>query len=213
MKKITKWDIISIVFILANFIIGINLAPRLPERVPTHWNINGMIDGYGDKAFIIWHMPLIIAGIYLLMVITPYIDPRKQNYTNFLGEYGIIKLFVSAFLSIILWLSAAAALGVAIDMKLIMPILVGMLFIVLGAIMPKVKQNYFVGFKTPWAIENEEVWEKTQKSGSFAFIIGGFLSIVLAFTPFAWIFFIIILLMVLYPFIYSYFIYQKVKNK
>ena len=111
-----------------------------------------------------------------------------------------------------MWLSTVAAFYDNININQIMPMLIGILFIIIGFIMPKVKQNYFVGFRTPWAIENEEVWGKTQKLGSIAFVVGGFL---IALTSFiqkalnAYFVIFIIVFIVLCPLIYSYIIYQN----
>ena len=43
----------------------------------------------------------------------------------------------------------AAALGSDMDINLIISILVGVLFIILGNYMPKLQQNYTVGIKLP----------------------------------------------------------------
>ena len=56
-------------------------------------------------------------------------------------------------------------------------VLVGFLFLFLGNMMPKVKQNFFMGMKTPWALSSETVWNKTQRLGGKMFFFGGILMV------------------------------------
>ena len=86
--------------------------------------------------------------------------------------------------------------------------MLGLAFAAMGLYMPKLKQNYFAGFKLPWTLENEDNWNATHKIAGKAWLYGGILQFVagIAFssvTSFI-IFFIDMIVMVLVPTIYSY---------
>ena len=59
--------------------------------------------------------------------------------------------------------------------------LVGFSFAGLGWYMPKFKQNYFVGFKLPWTLENETNWNETHKVAGKIWIYGGLFQTIVTF--------------------------------
>ena len=88
-----------------------------------------------------------------------------------------------------------------------------MLFI--GNMMPKIKQNFFFGIKTPWALMDEENWYKTHRLGGKTFVIGGIIIMLTAFIPgeAKLIGFLVALLpMIFIPFVYSFMLFKN-KNK
>ena len=56
----------------------------------------------------------------------------------------------------------------------------GVLFIFLGNYMPRIKQNYMFGCKTPWALNNEHNWNRTQRMGGIVFVVMGAALIVIS---------------------------------
>ena len=45
--------------------------------------------------------------------------------------------------------------------------------IALGNYMPRIRQNYTMGAKTPWALADEHCWQRTQRMAGIVFILGG----------------------------------------
>jgi len=91
---------------------------------------------------------------------------------------------------------------------------IGILFVLIGNYMGKVRQNYFVGFKTPWALANEDVWNKTQRVGGLMFVLTGIVFIIEAFLK--WyllpIFIIVMILTVILPILYSYWVFKQLEK-
>ena len=75
----------------------------------------------------------------------------------------------------------AAALGMEIEVGIIISILVGILLIALGNYMPKLQQNYTIGIRVPWTLNSTENWNRTHRLGGKTFILGGFLLIITGF--------------------------------
>ena len=75
----------------------------------------------------------------------------------------------------------AAALGMEIEVGIIISILVGILLIALGNYMPKLQQNYTIGIRVPWTLNSTENWNRTHRLGGKTFILGGFLLIIAGF--------------------------------
>jgi uncharacterized membrane protein len=159
---------------------------RFPSRVPIHWNAAGQVDDWSGPAFAAFFFPALIIGIYLLLTLLPLADPHKNRYIEFGRPYNILRLTLVTFMTALYFISSFAALGCKINMSFVMPLVIAILFIVLGNFLPKFKKNWFVGIRTPWTLSNEHIWTKTHRAAGKLFILGGILMIVAAFTPPAW---------------------------
>ena len=86
--------------------------------------------------------------------------------------------------------------------------LIGIAFAGLGWYMPKFRQNYFVGFKLPWTLENEDNWNETHKVAGKVWLIGGLFQAIASFTLSSKLGFICFItataIMVIIPTIFSY---------
>lgn len=61
-----------------------------------------------------------------------------------------------------------------------MMILMGILFILIGNYMPKTRQNYTIGIKVPWALDNEENWNRTHRLAGYLWVAGGIILVILS---------------------------------
>jgi uncharacterized membrane protein len=208
---IRKSEIAVIGIILLSVVVGICFYPQMPEKMASHWNAKGEVDSYIPKFWALFLTPLISAGLALLFLAIPRIDPLKANIDKFRKYYdGFIILFLTFLFSIdvqvILW-----NLGVEISPNVMLPIGVGILFFYIGILCEHSKRNWFIGIRAPWTLSSERVWDKTNKIGSKLFKIAGVITFVGAFFQKYAIFFIIIpvLVVAVYTIIYSCFEYQK----
>ena len=169
MKKLF-W--LNIALVVLTFI-GITIAyPYMPEKIPTNWNMYGVVNANGSRATL-FLMPSIAAFLTVLIYFLPKIDPRGKNVKLSGKAIMIITLAFNLFIVAITVFLTHAALGYETAMDKIVSVLVGGLFIALGFCLPKVKPNYFIGIRTPWTLENETVWAKTHNIGGRVFIISG----------------------------------------
>ncbi|KXG43120.1 SdpI family protein [Tepidibacillus decaturensis] len=181
MKK-SDWFLLAI--ILSTFAIGLILSPQLPDQIPTHWNIQGEVDSYGEK----WQAILLFPGLnlflFFLFFVTPKIDPRKESYAKFAGVYIVFRWSIHLFLALIYLLTLLYAIKGAdqipnyLRVGFIVPFLVSVLFIIIGNYSGKIKDNYFIGIRTPWTLCSKEVWYKTHRLAGKLFVITGILGII-----------------------------------
>lgn len=206
-----KKHVLPIIIIASTIILWLIFYNRLPGEVPIHWNASGEIDGYATK----FNAMLMSIGtmvlIYLVLVFIPRIDPKKSNYKYFSKGYSIINLSTLLLFFVINILMILAGLNYKVNVNIVIPILVGITFIVIGNYMPQMKTNYFVGIKTPWTLNDENNWKQTHRFGGKAFIIGGLLFIFSIFLParFVDISYPIILVILLSPIVYSFILFKK----
>lgn len=216
MKKISsilKQDWLILILILLGFALGAYFYPSLPDKVPTHWNASGEVNGYSSRLFGAFGLPAISLATYLLYLALPYIDPKRKNYADFESTYQFLKYLIILFFLGVELMTLLIASGVIVNKPIFIQIMISLLFILIGNVMGRFKHNYFVGIKTPWTLANEEVWRKTHRLAAPLWVLGGVINIVLALTgmDFNGIGFIVIVSAItLVPIGYSYIAYQQI---
>jgi len=210
-KVIITGTILSCINLVAAFLV----YPRLPNRVPVHWNAAGEVDGWGSAFQGAFMMPLIMIGILLLLIFLPKIDPKKNNYAKMGRAYSAIVLVIMFFFTLIYFGTLAAALGYTVIFPIMIPLAVGIMFIIIGNYMGKLKHNYFAGIRTPWTLASEEVWYRTHRMAGPIWVIGGILLMGSAFVKgplfTGFLIFIIISLAVI-PILYSLIIFRRLQK-
>lgn len=204
--------VIAGILVIINIIIGIWAYPRLPEQVPSHWNLAGQVDGYSGAFAGAFLFPLMILGVYILFWLIPRIDPKKSNYLKMGRVFWIVSTTLIIFLSLMYWATIAVALGYFETLPRWYFSGIGIIFILLGNYFGKIKFNYTFGIRTPWTLANEEVWAKTHRFAGPIWIVGGILMALAGVLPAAWtepLFGIVIVLIAVVPMAYSYLVYRK----
>ena len=206
-KKNLKVLIITSVILLLPVLAGLLLWDRLPEQMPTHWNASGQVDGWSSKAFAIFGLPLIMLAAQWLCMLGTAADPKKKNHPE---KVVHLVLWIIPALSVVLHaVTYAVALGHSVRMEMVMPVLMGLIFTIIGNYLPKCKQNYTIGIKIPWTLDNEENWNKTHRFAGFLWVVCGLAIMLTGFFGGVWVFLPIALLMVFAPIIYSYMLHRK----
>ena len=212
-----KTNIAIILIIILSFVVGIYALQNIQaDRIATHWNANGEVNGYMSKFWGVILFPLITIGIYLLFLLIPKIDPLKQNIQKFRKHYDLFILIMIIFLSYTYVLTILTNLGHSFNMTTMIMPAIGLLFIFIGIIMNKLKMNWFIGIRTPWTLSNNTVWQKTHKLGSTLFKTLGAIMILAIFAPpkyLVWIILIPTLIIVIWLFAYSYFEFKRIKKE
>jgi len=168
--------IVSSILIVIGLLAGLLLWNRLPEQLPAHWNVNDQVDGYMPKLQGVLLMPLVTAGMLLLFMVVPAIDPLKANIARFRTAFNLFILVLIAFMLYIHGLTLAWGLGYHFGMSRAMLPLIGVVFLVTGWMMRSAKRNFFIGIRTPWTLSSDRVWEQTHRMGSILFILCGLLA-------------------------------------
>jgi uncharacterized membrane protein len=210
MKISKKLLIITTLFILLPILFGVLNWNKLPDSIATHWNLEGVPDGYSSKPFTVFGLPFIMAIIQIICFFAHKLDPKRANYSD---KLFIFVLWLCPALSIILsYVTYAHALGYEVNVPKIITMLMGFVFIIVGNYMPKVKQNYTLGIKLPWTLNDETNWYKTHKLAGWLWMLSGILTMICSFLNFYIIILIVMIVSVLIPTIYSYLIYKQNKN-
>lgn len=214
MKKVNKTRIFMWILAIAPLVLVAMMYSRLPDEIPINWNLSNGEVAYGSKTTL-WGLAGISPILAAMFMLLPTIDPRRQNYSKFRGFYDVFALVMMVFMLGLIGLTISEALNPGrISVSTSVTAAVGLLFVFIGNMMPKVKSNFFVGVKTPWALSNTEVWNQTHRLAGYLFFFGGILTIIAAFflkdIPLLIVLLVVTAVAAIVPIIMSYIWYRKI---
>ena len=125
-------------------------------------------------------MPVVTVLLYLLLAFIPRVDPARANYASMAGAYGAIRLAVLLVMAVVQGALIAAAFGWADGPGWIIPAATGVLFIIIGNVLGKLRPNYFAGVRTPWTLASTKSWDATHRLAGRVFAGSGVLLIAMA---------------------------------
>lgn len=206
--------ILSSVVTLLPVLYGILFWDKLPDSFTTHWGADGIADGTGSKAFVVFGIPAIFLAVNLLCVFCTYLDKHnREKNQKAMGVIFWIMPILSVLINCVIYKTTGSN---AFDFFWLFPVMFGVLFIVLGNYMPKTASNRTLGVKTAFTLGNEENWNKTHRLTGRIWVAGGVVILATSFLPLKWsvgILLATILVMVIVPYLYSYNIYLKHKQQ
>lgn len=210
-----KWTlVITSIIILLPILGGVLLWDKLPDKIPYHWDINGEVDGWATKPMAVFLLPCILLGIQWLCVLATTLEPKAREATS-TKMMGIV-LWIIPLLNIVLHVMVyLSALGHAINAAVVMPLIFGVMFVVIGNYLPKCRQSYTLGIKLPWTLNDEENWNATHRLAGKLWVAGGLLCMPCALLSGVWSFIVmmsILVVMCAVPTVYSYRFYKKNKK-
>ncbi|MDD5178241.1 MAG: SdpI family protein [Candidatus Nanoarchaeia archaeon] len=204
--------IICVMLIILMFGFGLLLYNKLPDKVPSHFNAEGQVDGYSSRMASVIMMPILTIVLLGFFLLIPKIEVFKENLKSFIKQYYSFIVAFTLFMFMIHITLLLNAVGYNINMADFITFLIALLFGYIGLIMQKFKRNFFIGIRTPWTLSNDNVWKKTHELGSKTFIINSLIILLSLLLPpglAIWILIISVLLNGIILVVYSYVIYDK----
>ncbi|HVT03500.1 MAG TPA: SdpI family protein [Thermoanaerobaculia bacterium] len=208
-----RFHIVGLLLLAAAFILSVALYNRLPDPLPTHWDIGGEANGFTPKPWGPFLSPLLIGFIYVLFAVLPRISPREFPLDRFGNAYDTMGIATMAFIFIVSTFSLLQALSLGINFGRVVVSCLGVFLAILGNYMGKVTPNFFVGIRTPWTLSNTEVWLRTHRLAGKLTVAAGLTVAILGAIGVgaSWVL-PAILIAVLIPVIYSYVIYRRLSH-
>lgn len=158
--------------------------PFLPDTVPMHFDINMQVDRWGSKYELLIIPALCIASLPLMKIMSEKAIKQEKDGKNNEKIFGLLTnltlLIFNAINAYLLFLAFKSAEGVTLNAdclgKIIFGIM-GILFIIMGNVMPKTKMNSYIGLRTKWSRKNEETWKMCQHFCGISMITAGLIII------------------------------------
>jgi uncharacterized membrane protein len=178
-------DRLQLALIVAMTLAGLWVMHTTPTGVlvPIHFDVNGTPNGWGEPGFTLLILPTVCALLWGLQSLLPKIDPFNDNLRRSSRAVTTIFVAVTVLFTLIQGLIVVAILGVTTVQAKVVIVPGGVLLMVIGNVMGKLRPNHVVGFRTPWTLANERVWDQTHRFGGKVLVLGGILIAALPFTP------------------------------
>jgi uncharacterized membrane protein len=168
------WDGLAIAAIGGAAAASAALYDALPARVATHFDWRGTPDGWMARPLAASFIPGFALVLWAALRLAPRVVPASGKRA--LGG-GTVMPFVAAlvvvFMALVHVVILRVAIGPGIDVTRAVHVLVGVLFVALGLVLPRVRRNRLVGVRTPWTLRSDENWARTHRIGGYAMVIGG----------------------------------------
>lgn len=168
--------------------VGLTVLPTLitllsmvvmPNSVPLHYNFDGEVTRIGSKyGLLLLPFIIVITGLLFLCVVRNLREKGREHNANMMYRVGCATLLFFTILTVaMLLLCFKNADGRQEQLSLtfvrIMFFGMGLLILLIGNWMPKVKCNGAFGFRTKWTMENDDNWFRAQRAGGWLFIVAG----------------------------------------
>ncbi len=210
-KKNLKLLILTSIIILLPIAAGLILWDKLPTEIPIHFNAQGVADGYGSRSLAVFVLPAFVLAVHWFCTFVTSLDPKRKNITQ--KSMGLV-LWICPALSVFLnGMIYAYTLGAEFSINTACMLFFGFLFVIIGNYIPKCKQNYSIGIKISWTLNDENNWNYTHRLAGKVWVAGGLLIIATSFLNLLWIFSVILIIMIAIPVTGSYIYYKKEKSE
>ena len=163
---VSKSKIVSILILIIIFTMSAYFYSSMPEKMATHWDAKGNVNGYMPAFSGIFTTPFIGVFLLIMFFILPKMDPTKQDTTKYFDLFSIVLMI---FLFCINLFVILYNLGIQINISNVIMPLIGLLFFFIGYIIRDIKKNWFIGIRTPWTLSSNKVWKKTHRLASLVF--------------------------------------------
>jgi len=216
MNVTLKKELPIIGIVLMPFVYLASIWNKLPEKVPTHWNYKEEVDQWGDKFSLIGMLFMLPVFMYVLLLVIPKIDPKKR-IALMGGKFYQLKFFLVLCMSLMALYIIFITKNQSFSGPNLSYLLIGVLFMVLGNYFKVIQPNYFIGIRTPWTLENNEVWKLTHIFAGKLWFIGGLIivlgGLIFENNSFTIVFLSLVATLAIVPMVYSYIKFKEIEKK
>jgi uncharacterized membrane protein len=173
--------------ILLAVLASVLARPHLPERMPTHWGLEGEPTNLAPRAFALIVMPVMMVWIGFLMSAIGYSVGQTREARDMPAwispaiTAGVLVVMLASHLSILAW-----GLGFRHSVPLVATAGVGLLLILVGWLTPKAPPNPYFGVRTRATLECPDTWREANRIGGRAMLVAGVVTLLGAPLPGGW---------------------------
>ena len=183
---------------------GVIIWKQLPNQISIHFNLEGQANNFQSKPLVVFGLPLFLLLVHLFVIFMIGRDPKNFTINKKMGK--VIYWLIPIVSLNVFYLIYSKALGSTTNPSIFASALLGLIFVMMGNYMPKLKVNHTVGIRLPWSLQSEDNWHKTHRLAGKLWVLGGLILLLDAGLQFAvpYVMGIVILSIVFIPVMYSY---------
>ena len=182
MPQLFSYGIVGLLFVISAWAWSVLPAN---QEMAIHWNVYGKPDGFAPKAVGLIVLPVIMLFVCLLfwrLAGTGSVEGvgAAEGISAQRWEQAKPAAYISIFgAQIVLFEAHCAivftAMGYAVPVTQLLLGSVGLLLAAIGAVLAsgKTTRNPWVGIRTPWTMNDDRVWDKTNRLGGIIMMLSG----------------------------------------
>lgn len=169
----------GIALVVGATIFGVLSRDTLPDHVASHWNFSGEADQWVSPTAFVFGFPALALLMTLTLAVAPRLDPKRRNFPEHAAEYWLVGNALLAFLAIVFVAVIGVNRGWPIRLDVIIGIGLGLLLLLIGNVMTRIKPNWILGLRTPWSLSSERSWRESHRVAGYGFVVVGLVSVVM----------------------------------
>jgi len=210
-------ELILMLFPIMAFVVTAILYAKIPDMIPSGYNLEGLATGLSEKSFIVFLIPIVSLFIYFYFMIIPKIDIERVSYKKSSITYNRLRYLMAIGITIInvVYLINLFNIDNPIVFVALKATFAVILFLI-GDRLPKIKRNFFIGVVNAWTVSDNIVWMRTHRFTGFLACTISLILFILAFINTIWstaLYCSLIFVLVVVPHIYALEHYHKVAQK
>lgn len=211
--------IVAIGLVALATVVSAWLYPSLPDRIPTHWNISGQVDGYGSKQWAVFLMPAFMVGMLVLFHFLPALSPKHFEVDAFRPTYLYIMVVLTGLFAYLHLLTLYAVWQSAVQNRqfdLGRPLIAGifLMLAMLGNVLGKVRKNFYIGVRVPWTLASDRVWNDTHRLAAWIMVACGLVGFVMIVIGIPIVYsFVLLIGSAIVPIVYSFVHYKALEKR
>ena len=168
-KNLNYKEMLPIVLLLLNFVLALFYYPQLPAKMATHFDFSGNANDWSFRDIGAFAVPFAALFIYLVLHFLPSIDTKEQNISKVSSYLFAMKSTILSLLLVVQLYILSFNLPshlLEFNFTLVSDLLISLLILNFAVLSANVKRNYFIGFRTPYSLADDKIWDLTNKLGA-----------------------------------------------
>jgi uncharacterized membrane protein len=138
--------------------------------IAIHWGLDGTPDGWAPREIGLLVIPAIASVLAILLLALPSVEPRRAHLARSGPAYQAMATGVMVLLALLHAAIVGIALGWTVSIPRVAILGAGIVFVVIGNWLPKLRSNYTAGIRLPWTLSSERSWAVTHRLGGRGFV-------------------------------------------
>lgn len=179
-RRIDRLDLLAFGFIGASAVATAAVYDRLPDPMPTHYDLHGAPNGWMPRPIGAFLLPIMAVFIWALVRFGSGMLPPAWRERLESSPLSTVGLLVGGFLAALQAVMLQGALATPPHLGGGVWMIVGAFFVLLGLVLPRVRRNPWIGVRTPWSMTSDENWARTHRFAGYTMTAGGALAMLAA---------------------------------
>jgi uncharacterized membrane protein len=172
-RKLDRLDLLAVGFVGAAAVATAAVYDRLPDPMPTHFDLHGVPNGWMPRATGAFLLPVVTLGVWGLIRFGGGLLPRARRDKLQASPLPAVGLLLNGLLAVLQGMMLQAALSPVPRLGGGIWWALGAFFVLLGLLIPRVRQNPWIGVRTRWSLASEENWARTHRFAGYTMTLGG----------------------------------------